>query len=212
MSDSYAVRLIRALAACWTAIQHYHPDVPDVVLLPSPSRLGRRRVLGHFAALRWTGAQQHDEGLIHEVAVVAERLDRSAELVFETLLHEAAHARNFNLDIRDCSKSQYHNRFFKVSAELLGLDVAQVDHYGWAHTRMPLATETRFRVEIDAIASVLIHRRGRSLTTTRSRTRSRKATCGCPHIIRASRTVLERTRIVCSTCNEPFREEGDDCG
>lgn len=204
MSDSYAVRLIRALSVCWSSIQHQHPDVPDVVLLPAPAQKGRR-MLGHFAALRWTSSNSED---LHEVAVVAEYLDRSAEFVFETLLHEAAHARNFALGVRDCSTSQYHNGHFKSSAELLGLNVERVDHYGWALTSLTKETTERFQLEIAGLASVLIHRRGRSSTRTRSRSRSRKATCACPFIIRASRSVLQQTQIICGTCDEPFREEG----
>lgn len=208
MSEAYAVRLIRALDACWAAIRHHHPDVPAVVLLPTPS-LPRRRMLGYFAALRWSGAEGANGALLHEVAVVAEHLDRSAEQVFETLLHEAAHARNFSLGVRDCSTSQYHNRRFKLSALNLGLEVEQVKHYGWANTTMPSATENRYRLEIDALASVLIHRRGRSLSTVRSRSRLLKATCKCSLIIRASRAVLERACIVCEVCGEHFTvEEG----
>lgn len=203
MSEPYSLRLIRALSACWSGIQHLHPDVPDVVLLPSPARSGRR-ALGHFAALRWSSSEG---SALHEVAVVAEHLDRSAEFVFETLMHEAAHARNFALGIRDCTASQYHNKHFKASAELLGLSVERTKHYGWAKTSLTREATARFQLEVDGLASVLIHRRGRSLTRARSGSRLRKATCACPLIIRASRAVLSRTRIICETCNTPFQEE-----
>jgi hypothetical protein len=211
MPEAYAVRLIHALDACWAAIRHQHPDVPEVVLLPTPSLPGRR-AYGHFAALRWRGSDYPDEELLHEVAVVAERLDRSAEQVFETLLHEAAHARNFAAGIKDCSVSQYHNLKFRACAEDLGLEVRQTKHYGWADTSMPMTTEQLYRLEIDALASVLIHRRGRGTSKARRRSRLLKAQCQCPRIIRASRAVLDQADILCSVCGQPFvsQEPSDD--
>lgn len=203
MSESYAVRLTRALSACWSSIQRHHPDVPNVVLLPSPAQKGRR-MLGHFAALRWSAGEDGD---LHEVAVVAEHLDRSTEMVFETLLHEAAHALNFALGVKDCSMNQYHNHHFRQAAEKLGLTVERVEHYGWARTTLPDETADQYRLEIDALASVLIHRRGRTQSRKARRSRLLKAVCQCPLIIRASKTVLDCECIVCNRCGELFVEE-----
>jgi hypothetical protein len=205
MSEAYAVRLIRALDACWTAIRTRHPLVPEVVLLPTPA-IPNRRILGHFSALRWNGSRA-DTGDLHEVAVVAEHLDRSTEMVFETLLHEAAHALNFALGVKDCSTNQYHNHHFRKAAEKLGLAVERVEHYGWARTTLPDETADQYRLEIDALASVLIHRRGRTQSRKARRSRLLKAVCQCPLIIRASKTVLDCECIVCSRCGELFVEE-----
>jgi hypothetical protein len=216
--ERLSVHLIEALARVWSRIRSLHPSVPGVVLLAAPASRESLRVLGHFAALRWQ-ARKKDGAHFHEVVVIAEYLDRPAEAIVETLIHEAAHAMNFELGLYDCSASQYHNRLFRTAAESLGLEVAPMPHYGFAATSLPDRTAARYRAEIETLKEVLIHRR--SLQTTgpgprpprsgsdgdedRPRSRSRKATCACPHIIRASRKTLSETTIRCESCGEAFR-------
>ena len=127
MDERLSVGLIAALARVWTSIRSKHPAVPGVVILAAPGARDQPRVLGHFAALRWS-AKENSGKALHEVVVVAEYLNRPAEDVVETLLHEAAHAMNFDRGIKDCSRSQYHNARFKVAAEEVGLTVEQVPH------------------------------------------------------------------------------------
>ncbi len=220
--DDYSLRLIAALSALWNAIRGRHPEVPPVVLLPAPSSNRAMNVLGHFAPLRWRAPRAKGDDRIHEVVVVAEHLDRSAEVVLETLLHEASHALNFARGVRDVSKSQYHNERFKVAAEELGLSVQRVPHYGWSSTTLPKATAERYRLDVACLHTVLIHRRkaaGPSATPDDGdtpatsdgeegpRSRHLKATCACspPYVIRASRKTLDATTIRCETCGEPFR-------
>jgi hypothetical protein len=188
------------------------------VILAAPGTRDQPRVLGHFAALRWS-AKKDSTVHAHEVVVVAEYLNRPAEDVVETLLHEAAHAMNFERGIRDCSRSQYHNGHFKTAAEELGLSVKQVPHYGYAFTTLPPETAAKYQEDVEALRSFLIHRRrlmelptGPGTTgrddagTTREgpSSRARKATCKCPHIIRVSKKVLEHTVIRCESCGAPF--------
>jgi hypothetical protein len=216
-----SVRLIEALAAIWTKIREHHPDVPGVVLIAAPSTHRRMNVLGHFSALRWRGRGDKGDQL-HEVVVVAEHLDRTPEDVCETLIHEAAHALNFARGIKDCSASQYHNKKFRDAAETLGLDVTKVPHYGYSLTKLLPATTTHYEQEISNLRSVLIHRRRPLLTVPPngpeaedddsappddegpSRSRSLKATCACPFIIRVSRKTLSETTIRCESCGEAF--------
>lgn len=223
VDDSASVALIRALSGIWRRIQQLYPDVPPVIVLPAPSSDRRYRVLGHFAPLRWRASKREDS-VLHEVVVVAEHLDRGAEDILGTLLHEAAHAANFDAGIFDCSPtSQYHNARFQERAERMGLTVGRVPNYGWAHTTVPAGTLSLYAHEITGLESVLIHRfkvpqvsGGKDNATptstgsrgdTSSRSRLLKATCACepPHIIRASRKVLDATEIVCRTCGETFR-------
>jgi hypothetical protein len=135
MHERLSVVLIEALTRVWSRIRVHHPGVPGVMLLAAPSQRGDLSVLGHFAPLRWRHKTRGDTGY-HEVVVVAEHLDRSAADIVETLIHEAAHALNFERKVHDCSRSQYHNRAFKAAAEELGLAVEQVPHYGFALTRL----------------------------------------------------------------------------
>lgn len=207
-----SLQLISALTAVWAAIRRQHPAVPPVVLLPAPAHRDQMNVLGHFAALRWSGRREGEE--LHEVVVVAEHLSRPAEEVAEALLHEAAHALNFERRIKDCSKNQYHNRRFKEAAEELGLDVAQIPHYGFARTMLRPETTARYAAEIALLKDVLIHRRamlnlprgpGPPEDDDQPGSRSRKATCGCPFIIRVAKRTIDATTIRCDTCGEPFR-------
>jgi hypothetical protein len=222
VADFASVSLTQALARVWAAIRHYHPQVPEVVLLPVPNPHGHRGVLGHFAALRWTPRAGKTGARIHEVVVVAEHLDRTAEDVVGTLLHEAAHALNFERGIRDCSRSQYHNQQFRVAAEEVGLTVQQVPHYGFALTALLPETATRYAVETAGLSVVLMHRRD---VDTRASTpfggdtptgaageegvdaksgRYKKASCACPWNIRVARATLAATVIRCETCGEAF--------
>jgi hypothetical protein len=218
----YSLRLIAALTALWNAIRARHPEVPAVVLLPAPSLAKKMNVLGHFAPLRWKGRRSEGDRL-HEVLVVAEHLDRGAEEVLETLLHEAAHSVNFEKGIKDCSKAQYHNARFRTTAESLGLEVRQVPNYGHAHTTLPAATAQLYETGLAALREVLISRRRPIAIPTgtpvgvhtptddsdpdggdSSRSRHLKAMCACGFVIRASKTTLQNTVIRCETCGEPF--------
>lgn len=223
MADGrYAAELTLALAAVWSAVQARHPEVPEVVLLPAPNPHGNTNVLGHFAALRWTGKRA---GLVHEVIVVAEHMNRSAEDIVATLLHEAAHALNFQRGIDDCSKSQYHNKKFKAAAEEIGLEVMQVPHYGFAYTTMPAATAQCYHTETEELRRVLLHRRSFAATPAKPTSpgeggtegdesgeaepadkggRYKKASCACPYNIRVARATLAATRIRCESCGEAF--------
>ncbi len=225
MADHAAVALTLALAHVWATIRIFHPGVPDVVLLPVPNPHGQRNVLGHFAALRWQPRLNPENARIHEVVVVAEHLNRSADDVVLTLLHEAAHALNFERGIRDCSRSQYHNQRFKAAAEEVGLDVTQVPHYGFAFTTMPAETKSRYMAEITGLSAVLIHRQSErsamagatgsdkqdgdadDLDNDNKDTggRYKKACCSCPLNIRVSRKVMATTVIRCETCGEAFQ-------
>jgi len=218
MDERLSIHLIEALSAVWSRIRSLHPLVPGVILLAAPASRDNLRVLGHFAALRWQ-AKEREGYRYHEVVVVAEHLNRPAEDVAETLLHEAAHAMNFEQGLHDCSASQYHNRLFMRAAEALGLDVAQMPHYGFAYTKLPAHTAALYGNEIAFLRDVLIHRR--SLTTSpgpgpprggaegedddKPCARNRKAVCRCPYIIRVSRKTLEETTIRCDGCGEAFQ-------
>lgn len=228
--DRYSLALIEALSRVWSRIRFLHPEVPPVVLLAAPSPRGDLSVLGHFGALRWKGKKQ-DDAHLHEVVVVAEHLNRPAAEIVETLLHEAAHALNFERQIHDCSRSQYHNQRFKAAAEELGLDVVQVRHYGFSLTTLPDTTTARYQDELLYLERVLIHRRrpptpqgpglpgpappaggagdddpsGGATGDDPPPGRLRKAVCACGFIIRVSRKTLTDTTIRCESCGKAFR-------
>ncbi len=231
---SLSVQLTTALSAVWVQIQLYHKDVPDVLLLPVPNMHPHRNVLGHFAALRWRPNTAQDAATsIHEVVVIAEHMNRSAEEIVTTLLHEAAHAMNFVRKLKDCSKSQYHNMHFMAAAEELGMHVEQMAHYGFAKTTMQAETVVRYAKGIEALSQVLVHRYtpppvrrpasvgalGPAALGTLSvdavdvqaqeadqGSRYKKASCQCdpPFLIRVARRTLAATTIRCDVCKAAF--------
>lgn len=216
MHERASVILIEALARIWSRIRVYHPAVPGVMLLAAPSLRSDLSVLGHFAPLRWRHRQK---GTVshHEVMVVAEHLDRDVTEIVGTLIHEAAHAMNFERGIFDCSRSQYHNRAFKEASELLGLQVTQVPHYGFALTRLRPETREHYQEDLTYLAEVLIHRAkpiavsgatpngGKDEPPEDKPTcRNRKAVCHCSFIIRVAKATLEQTVIRCERCSGPF--------
>lgn len=218
--EQRSVRLISALARIWVKIREYHPQVPGVVVLAAPNPHRATNVLGHFAALRW-GTRQLLSDPIHEVVVVAEHLNRSAEDIAETLLHEAGHAMNFARGIKDCSQSNYHNTRFREAAEDLGLTVERMPHYGWALTRLPKETAAKYEAEIAELKEVVIHRHRPASAPNGTpkdddassdapegeegpRSRHLKATCACSFVIRVSRKTLTSTIIRCESCWNVF--------
>lgn len=85
---SAASALVASLERAWAAIAARHPDLPSAVIVVAPGS-GRRRAelkLGHFAAGRWDVAGNTNP----EVLVGGEGLQRGAQDVLGTLLHEAA--------------------------------------------------------------------------------------------------------------------------
>lgn len=200
--------LTDALSRVWDAIQTHHPSVPSVVLLPVPNPHKHQNVLGHFAAMRWQPKTDGGGLHLHEVVVVAEHLNRSAADIVGTLLHEAAHALNFELGIHDCSANQYHNRAFKAAALELGLQVEQVPHYGFAVTTLLPETVEKYAAQIAELESVLVHRKGLYARMRPPMHRLFKASCQCPLNIRVARATIAATVIRCETCDQPFRVAG----
>lgn len=205
--QSESVRIIGALSKVWGDIRKAHADVPDVVLLLSPAH--DERAIAHFWASRW---QHPTEGARHEVVMFGEHMNRSAEQVMGTLLHEAAHAQNHVRGIKDCSANQYHNREFKRAAEGLGLEVKQLGGYGYALTNLSEEAAKRWKEQIELIRKeIQIHRRKKAsagkVGVQTPKGRNLKASCGCGHLIRVAKTTMQKTEIKCGTCNQPFTIE-----
>ena len=167
--------LVAALEATWAAIQHRHPEIPDVVIVVAAGSVGVPRgalKLGHFAARRWTHAgtdaqpEQPTEAAetqvgMPEVFVGGEGLALGAVDVLGTLLHEATHALAHVRQVQDTSRQgRYHSRKFKALAEEMGLFVAESPGIGWSDTFVPEAARTDYAQVLDALsAAIRIHRR-----------------------------------------------------
>lgn len=122
-------QLIGALEAVWTAIQHRHPDVPDVVIITGSGNMGLGLKWGHYGHDFWANGRfvVDTEGTCWrdrkpELFVGGEAIGQGAHMVLETMLHEAAHAIARVREIKDTSRQhRYHNGRFRELAEELGL-------------------------------------------------------------------------------------------
>ena len=145
------------------ALDHAHRDEFLERLIRETAR--RVLVLSQRQVRRQTGVDlmpefgPGDQLVVSLTGNISKFIALTVEEIVETLLHEAAHAMNFEMGIRDCSASQYHNQRFRDAALRLGLEVTQVRHYGYALTMMPPETAAIYKEEIKSLTEVLVHRR-----------------------------------------------------
>jgi hypothetical protein len=77
-----------------------------------------------------------DKKYFREINMCAEYLNRPAELVITTLLHEMTHLYNIQQNIQDTSRNgTYHNAKFKEIAEKVDLIVEKSETYGYCITK-----------------------------------------------------------------------------
>lgn len=205
MKAGPSANLLEALHDIWSLIRLYHSSVPEVVLIIAPAEYWNAEVCAHFAPSRWERPQPGADPL-HEVLIVAEHLDRPAEEITGTLLHEAAHALNFERGVKDYSAPSYHNDLFKEAAEHLGLRVEPARDRGFAQTRMPALTIRRYELEIENLRAVLMHRRAEVTDHLRqakqhgvhvlSRMQECTSMCSCTVVVEQEETPAETTALV----------------
>lgn len=142
-------KIVEAMNDAFKVIRSNHPDVPQVSLVVGASS---RSAHGHMAPNAWQLGTER----VHEIMLSGETLARSAEDVFGTLLHEAAHTMAYTRGIQDTSRQgRFHNAKFKALAEEVGIVVEKVPGIGWSHTFVPTATQRKYRAQITAIRRAL---------------------------------------------------------
>jgi hypothetical protein len=154
--------LVGELAAAWRAIQRHCPEVPDVVVYVGSGVEGRKLAKhGHYLPDAWIRRDEvgkADAVRLPEVVIASETLNRPADQVFATLLHEAAHglacARG-DANGGTSRQGRYHNERFKDAASELGLVVERDDQHGWCRTSLALTTAARFATSISQIAGAV---------------------------------------------------------
>lgn len=198
--------LVAALEAAWNSIRHQHPEVPAVVVTlgaGSGQRGGLK--LGHFAAARWEIAGE-DEAR-PELFIGGEGLERGAEGVLATLLHEAAHGVATARDIQDTSRQgRWHNTKFKAIAEELGLVVTKDERIGWSVSTLTDNTALRYADTLKAldVALVAFRRAEVSAISGSKPSNFQPALCDCGRRIRVTRSILEAAPITCGSCGADF--------
>ncbi len=208
--ETGTAQLVAALERAWRAIAARHSDLPNAVVIlgQGSGRPGGSLMLGHFAAERWQLAGGSDRSYVHEVLIGGEGLQRGAQDVLATLLHEAAHALAAVRSIDDTSRQgRYHNAKYKALAEELGLIVERHPVIGWSLTTLPAQTAAAYAGHVkELVDAITLHRRvepraavapgGANLVP---------AACSCPRRIRVAAGTLARGPIVCGICTTEFR-------
>jgi predicted SprT family Zn-dependent metalloprotease len=108
--------LVSACEDAWKDIQSTFDDVPEAVIVVGSGGRRATTLLGHFAKNSW----DNEENEVHEVLLVAENLNRTAQEIFTTLLHEAVHGIAHSRGIKDVSGKR-HNKRFALLCESVGM-------------------------------------------------------------------------------------------
>lgn len=162
-----------------------------------------------------------DQKWFREINICAEYLNRPADDVVSTLLHEMCHLYNVQNGIQDTSRAgTYHNAKFKDIAERSGLIIEKNEKYGYCKTmasdELKDLIKNNVRVGCFKLERLKTYRDGTPKTTTkgsdgkekttsRSKQAMKKYVCPvCGLIIRASKDVSGK--IKCVDCDEVFVE------
>jgi hypothetical protein len=156
---------------------------------------------GNFAGWCWAEKWVSKENSHTEINISAEYLTAGYAPLMEVLIHEMAHAINSQNGIKDCSKTQYHNKHFKLAAELAGLHVEQ-GKKGWAYTSIAkggIAEKALKDINIDR--DVFIYQRAEQ-AKVKAITKMKKWSCGCTNVRCAVELLAE-----CQDCGNEFIQQ-----
>lgn len=207
--------LIKALNRAWVKIQSTYEDVPDAVILVGSGGRRAATLYGHFASNSW--ARETEDGSsenIHEVLIVAEQLNRPAEDVFQTLLHEAVHGIASSRGIRDVS-GRRHNKRFKALCEEVGMIPPEKADptIGFSAARLSDLLKEKFSVEIKDIDQNLKAVRRLNLLAKPTKKTTWVGECECGRKIRLPKKTIdspEHLMIDCGICGSEFKLDEDD--
>ena len=156
---------------------------------------------GNFAGWCWAEKWVSKENSHTEINISAECLTAGYAPLMEVLIHEMAHAINSQNGIKDCSKTQYHNKHFKSAAELAGLHVENGKN-GWAYTSIEKGgIAEKALKDIDINRDVFIYKRAEQ-AKVKAITKMKKWSCGCTNVRCAVELLAE-----CQDCGNEFIQQ-----
>ena len=184
-------------------------SIPVVVTIGSGGKKVEKG-RAHASKGRWA---TREGGVVHEVMLYAEHLNREPVDIAETIMHECVHLHNFTLDVKDTASGGYrHNAEFADAATAMGFDVAKAEGIGYQATLSDRQrTWLRGEFNLEAEAFTLF----RTLDPTRQ-AKPRKSTkawvCACEGEDRITLRVPagKLLNAVCGTCSEAFRVKGGE--
>ena len=214
MASNY-VELITACENAWQHIQREHPEVPDAVITVASGGARAKILYGHFAKEIWV--DQADDGeirTVHEVLLVAENLDRGADEVFNTLIHEAVHGLAYTRKIKECTGKIHNKRFLRL-AEEMGLEGPERRSLtlGYSEVTVPESTRYIYRNTIAEINESLKVFRKLKLKLKDTKKTTWKAECDCGRSFKVGKQMREDMQHIgvrCLACDSDFQLEPDD--
>lgn len=164
----------------------------------------RNRAYGWFTCGKVWKESAQDDGE-YEINISAQYLNRPANEIASTMLHEMCHHYAKINNLQDCSRGgTYHNKLFKDIAEKHGLTVENVAKIGWSKTSLTEETEKLLANFLALNPATVIYRlpvlKGQRVKT--SSTRKYICPC-CGNSVRATKSV----NIACIDCEMPMQQE-----
>lgn len=197
------LRILEGLTDIVTSVKATHSGIPEVVIVLGASAPTKH---GHFAADTWR-ARAEEGGVVHEILLSGESLQRGGLATFGTLVHELAHAYCYHNGIKDTSnRGRYHNREFKAVAERFGLHIEKADRVGFSVTSVPESTHDLYRGEITFLDNAINHYRVNAPASEAVGTRKKyRMSCGCEvEPLPVSKAFLLKD-LTCNECGEQMR-------
>lgn len=135
--------LLAALEDLWKTLRVLHPSLPEVTIYVVPQRTSQ-----YYG---WAETER-DNLIVTTVATSA-----GPDVVFTTVLHEAAHFLAYVDGVQDYTESGWHTEDFKTYARRLGLKVLACDYdgYGWSNVKPRFYIRRALKRHVKAIKEAM---------------------------------------------------------
>lgn len=174
------VAILTELAAALDFIRETHPDVPTGIALTIEN--GRGKTHGHFHANQWEDVDSAGSklGKRHELTMASDSLNRGAEHVLTTLIHEAGHALAKNTGVKDTSRQgRYHGDKFRTIAEGMGLECTKDSKIGTRTTGLNTWAKSHYAPTLAKLEAVLTTYRVPTAEKEKAPKTTIRVQCGC---------------------------------
>lgn len=184
------IPIIKELERVYDALVKYYNLKQDKPLITVQTKGRAKQTLGWH----WADGWERNKKSISEINICAEDLNKNP---IETLIHEMVHHSNACSKVEDCNNSGYHNKEFKKTAELYGLNVEKMGRHGWASTSLSENIEKVLKtIKIDYKLFELYRKTHIHISMP---TKMKKWSCGCTTI----RCAVD-LKATCDICKKSF--------
>lgn len=160
---------------------------------------GRKAAYGWYGCGLW----KNEVSCPAELNISAEDLNRPAEDILGTLIHEMCHQSASERGIKDCSRNgNYHNKKFKEIAEAHGLECLEKSKsHGFGHTKLAPAGRNAIESKLSSLKEALTVCR---IIPEKPKAKSKMILfeCGCGFKIRCGKSTLDAK---CNSCGGQFQ-------